>query len=45
MKFLVLISVFFGFIFGVELKVGATPVPHAKMLEHIKPLLKKEGID
>lgn len=44
MRFLVLISVFFGFIFSVELKVGATPVPHAKMLEHIKPLLKKEGI-
>lgn len=27
------------------LKVGATPVPHAEILEHIKPELAKEGID
>lgn len=26
------------------LKVGASPVPHAEILEHVKPLLKKEGI-
>ncbi len=27
------------------LKVGASPVPHAEILEHVKPLLAKEGID
>lgn len=27
------------------LKVGATPVPHAEILEFIKPALQKEGID
>lgn len=27
------------------LKVGATPVPHAEILEHIKPDLAKEGVD
>jgi D-methionine transport system substrate-binding protein len=27
------------------LKVGATPVPHAEILEFIKPTLAKEGID
>lgn len=27
------------------LKVGATPVPHAEILEFIKPALAKEGID
>lgn len=29
----------------VVLKVGATPVPHAEILNHIKPVLEKEGID
>lgn len=29
----------------VVLKVGATPKPHAEILEHIKPALAKEGID
>lgn len=29
----------------VVLKVGATPVPHAEILEFIKPDLEKEGID
>lgn len=29
----------------VVLKVGATPKPHAEILEHIKPELAKEGID
>ncbi|MBJ8192820.1 methionine ABC transporter substrate-binding protein, partial [Bacillus cereus] len=28
----------------VELKVGASPVPHAEILEAIKPQLEKEGI-
>src|SRR5690348_18370483 len=28
-----------------ELKVAATPVPHAQMLEFIKPDLKAKGID
>lgn len=27
------------------LKVAATAVPHAEILEHIKPLLEKEGVD
>jgi len=27
------------------LKVGATPVPHAEILEFVKPLLAEEGID
>lgn len=27
------------------LKVGASPTPHAEILEHVKPLLKEEGID
>lgn len=27
------------------LKVGATPVPHAEILEYIKPALLKEGVD
>lgn len=27
------------------LKVAADPVPHAELLEHVKPVLKKEGID
>lgn len=31
--------------FGATLKVGATPVPHAEILEAIKPELSKEGID
>lgn len=29
----------------VVLKVGATPVPHAEILNVVKPLLEKEGID
>ena len=29
----------------VVLKVGATPVPHAEILNFIKPMLAKEGID
>lgn len=28
-----------------NLKVGATPVPHAELLEEIKPVLKEEGIN
>ncbi len=27
------------------IKIGATPVPHAEVLEHIKPKLKAEGVD
>ncbi|MFT9497810.1 MetQ/NlpA family ABC transporter substrate-binding protein [Anaerosolibacter sp.] len=30
---------------AVALKVGATPVPHAELLEFIKPLLKEQGIE
>ncbi len=28
-----------------ELKVAATSIPHAEILEHVKPLLKEQGID
>ena len=27
------------------LKVGASPTPHAEILEHVKPKLAEEGID
>ncbi|WP_206855139.1 MetQ/NlpA family ABC transporter substrate-binding protein [Candidatus Enterococcus mangumiae] len=27
------------------LKIGASPTPHAEILEHVKPILKDEGID
>ncbi|MBB6213935.1 D-methionine transport system substrate-binding protein [Anaerosolibacter carboniphilus] len=30
---------------AVTLKVGATPVPHAELLEFVKPLLKEQGIE
>lgn len=30
---------------SVTLKVGASPSPHAKILEHIKPALEKEGVN
>lgn len=30
---------------GNVLKVGATPVPHAEVLEHVKPLLAQQGIE
>lgn len=30
---------------GEKLVVGATPVPHAEILELIKPELAKEGVD
>ena len=26
------------------IKVGATPVPHAELLEKVKPILEKQGI-
>lgn len=29
----------------ITLKVGATPVPHAEILEQVKPILAKEGIN
>lgn len=29
----------------VKLVVGASPIPHAEILNHIKPILKKKGID
>ena len=28
-----------------KLVVGATPVPHAEILEFVKPVLAKEGVD
>ena len=30
---------------GEKLVVGATPVPHAEILEFVKPALAKEGVD
>ncbi|MGG1877827.1 MULTISPECIES: MetQ/NlpA family ABC transporter substrate-binding protein [Paenibacillus] len=30
---------------AVTIKVGATPVPHAQILEHIKPALAEEGVN
>lgn len=27
------------------LKIGASPTPHAEILEHVKPILEEEGID
>ncbi|MGO4344594.1 MetQ/NlpA family ABC transporter substrate-binding protein [Paenibacillus sp. MCAF9] len=30
---------------AVKLKVGASPVPHAKLLEFVKPMLKEQGVD
>lgn len=30
---------------AVTIKVGASPVPHAKILEHIKPALAEEGVN
>lgn len=30
---------------AVKLKVGATPAPHAEILNHVKETLKKQGID
>ena len=30
---------------GKELVVGASNVPHAEILEKVKPILKKKGID
>lgn len=30
---------------AVPLKVGASPTPHSEILEHIKPILAKDGID
>ena len=29
---------------GTTLKVGATPAPHAEILEQVKPILAEEGI-
>ncbi|UNK17720.1 MetQ/NlpA family ABC transporter substrate-binding protein [Paenibacillus sp. N3/727] len=29
---------------GLTIKVGASPEPHSKILEHIKPALEKEGV-
>lgn len=30
---------------AVKLKVGASPVPHAELLEFVKPMLKEQGIE
>lgn len=30
---------------AVTLKIGATAVPHAELLEHVKPVLAKEGVN
>lgn len=31
--------------FAAKVKIGATPVPHAEILNHIKPILVKEGVE
>ncbi|KZE32964.1 D-methionine transport system substrate-binding protein [Crenobacter luteus] len=42
---LALSSVAVGAHAGQKLVVAATPVPHAEILEHIKPALAKQGVD
>jgi len=42
---LVLATVVLGGCRSAVLKVGASPVPHAEILEVVKPLLKQEGIE
>ncbi|WP_058912438.1 MetQ/NlpA family ABC transporter substrate-binding protein [Entomohabitans teleogrylli] len=42
----VLLALFPIFVFASEtLTVGATPVPHAEILEFVKPTLEKEGVE
>lgn len=36
---------FVGLLFGEKIVVGATPVPHAEILEAVKPELAKKGFD
>ena len=42
---LALAATSFGIANAGVLKVGASPVPHAEILEHVKPALEKEGVD
>jgi len=42
---LVLMTVALGGCGKKAVKIGATPVPHAEILEFVKPLLEKEGIE
>ncbi len=49
-KYLVLAAAVSAFIAAAgvqagELKVGATPVPHAEVLEFVKPIVAKQGVD
>ena len=45
-KILSLILFLFGFFANAqELKIGATPIPHAQILKSIIPTLQKEGIE
>lgn len=46
-KIILLTALLFGAVFAkdVVLKVGASAVPHAQILDFVKPALKKEGID
>lgn len=52
MKKIILLAVLFTSIFTLTAcnketvyKVGATPVPHSEILEHIKPILKEQGYE
>lgn len=40
-----LAALFISPVHGETLTIAATPVPHAELLEHIKPALAKEGIE
>lgn len=42
---LVAATTFSGALAAEELSVAATPVPHAEILEHVKPMLADQGVD
>ncbi|MDR0634480.1 MAG: methionine ABC transporter substrate-binding protein, partial [Azoarcus sp.] len=44
MLFLALVPTFPSLAMAEELRIGATPVPHAEILESIKPALAKQGV-
>ncbi len=42
---LVAATTFSGAVAAEELSVAATPVPHAEILEHVKPMLAEQGVE
>jgi D-methionine transport system substrate-binding protein len=42
---LVAVSTLSGAVAADELSVAATPVPHAEILEHVKPMLAEQGVE